>query len=76
MIFLVKSATNLQLKDLKTLPNVVCHLTVAPRGKQVDTFFCSHNMLEWQQRGMVREVKTTKFAMTTLSPVWNEAFNM
>ncbi len=72
--FAVKSATHLKPKDNKALPDIICHLAVVLTERQMDPSFCQHNMLEWQQRELVKEVKMTKFASATLSPVWNESF--
>lgn len=72
----VKSANGLHPKDGKALPDVTCHVTVVLHNKQLDPSFNSYNALEWQQKGLVREVRTTKFAKATLSPVWNETFNL
>lgn len=72
----VRSATHLLLKDLTTLPDVVCHLAVVSRESQRDPSFSGHNALEWQHRGLVKEVKMTKFANATLSPVWDEKFHL
>ena len=75
ILLIVKSATQLVLKDLKILPTVICHLTVVPREKQMDSSFRGQNMMEWYDHNFVGEVKTTKFVTaTTLSPVWNESF--
>ena len=72
----MKSATHLKPKDSKALPDIVCHLAVVPTEWQMDSSFCQQDTMEWQQRELVKEVKTTKFASATLSPVWNESFEL
>lgn len=77
MLLLVRGATHLLLKDHKgSLPDVVCHLAVVSRDKQMDSFFRDHNALDWHQHGVVSEVKLTKFASATMRPVWNESFHL